>query len=78
MRKKWYSLSICSFIIALAIFVFSYFLYHYMGPDGKFISTYCETPEKPFVTLLFGIWGVTFLFSSVMSFLVANIFYPKK
>ena len=77
MRKKWNRLAVCSFAIALVIFVFTYFLYHYFGPDGSFGSVYQETPVKPFVTLLFGIWGVTFLFSSVTSFLVGQIFYTE-
>ena len=78
MKKKLFILSICSFILAAAIFVFSYFLYHYMGPDGVWTSVWSPTPGKPYVTLLFAIWGVTFLFSSVMSALSAIIFFPTK
>ena len=77
MRKKWNILGMCSFVISLAIFVFTYFLYHYLGLDG-FGTIYQPTPVKPFVTLLFGIWGVTFLFSSVMSLLVGIVFHSKK
>ena len=74
MKKKLYILSICTFFIALAIFVFTYFLYHYMGSDGQWLTVWQPTPGKPFVTLLFGIWGVMFLFSSVMSALSAVVF----
>ena len=78
MRKKFTVLGICMFIIALAIFVFTYCLYHYLGVDGRFTDVFSATPAKPFVTLLFGIWGVTFLFASVMSFLVGIIFFSNK
>ena len=78
MKKKFNLLAGCSFVIALAIFVFTYYLYHYGAPDGGFLTIYQETPAKPFVTLLFGIWGVGFLFTSVASFLVGNIFFSKK
>jgi hypothetical protein len=42
-----------------------------------FSAQWQPEPGKPFITLLFGIWGVTFLFASVMSLLVSWIFYPK-
>ena len=71
-------LAVCSFIIALAIFAYTYFLFHYLGDDGNFVSVFHESPEKPFVTFLFGIWGVMFLFSSLMCFLIGIIFGTKK
>ena len=77
MKKKCYLLSLCSFLVALAIYAFTYYLYHYISSDGSFDSVFHGSPAKPFVTLLFGIWGVTFLFASVMSLLVSWIFYPK-
>ena len=77
-KKKWNTLAVCSFVIALAIFVFTYFLFHHMSADGGFVDEYYELPEKPFVTLLFGVWGVMFLFSSVMSLVVGKIFFSEK
>lgn len=77
-KKKWYTLGSWSFIISVAIFTFTYFMFHYLGPDGSFGHLYQEEPVKPFVTLLFGIWGVTFLFASVMSFLVGKIFFSDE
>lgn len=55
MRKKCNTLALWSFAIALAIYVFTYFLYHYLSPDGCFTTVFQETAAKPFVTLLFGI-----------------------
>ena len=78
MKKKWNTLAVWSLVIALAIFLFTYCLFHYMSPAGCFAAAYRETPVKPFVTLLFGVWGVMFLFAAVMSHLVACIFGKKK
>jgi hypothetical protein len=49
-----------------------------MMPDGSFAAAYQTTPAKPFVTLLFGVWGVMFLLSAVISWVIGRIFYPKK
>ena len=78
MRNKCYILSVSAFIISVGIFVLTYFLYHYMGADGRFTAEFLTTPGKPSVTLLFGIWGVIFLFVSWMCALVGTIFFWKK
>ena len=77
MKKKWIKLSIWSLILALTIFVWAYYLYHYVTPEGKFTFVYHSTCGKPYVTLLFAIWGVMFLFGGVMSLLIAHIFYEN-
>ena len=78
MRKKWNTFAVCSFIIAVAIFVVTYCLFHHMMPDGSFVAAYQTAPAKPFITLLFGVWGVMFLFAAVISLVIGKIFYPKK
>ena len=78
MRKKCNILGVCSFVIALAIFVFTYYLYHHLSPESSFTAVYQTEPVKPFITLLFGIWGVTFLFASVFCPLVGLVFFRKK
>ena len=78
MRKKCYILALCSFALALAIYVLTFSLFHYLSPDGGFTTVYQETAAKPLITLLFGIWGVTFQFAGVMSLLIGWIFFPKK
>ena len=77
MRKKFYNLALWSFLTALAIYAFSYFFYHYFGPNG-FGTVFYETPTKPFVSLLLGIWGVTFHFASVMCLFIGKIFFGKE
>ena len=78
MRKKCNALALCCFVLALVIYVISYILFHYLSPDGGFTTVFQETAAKPFITLLFGIWGVTFQFAGVMSLLIGWIFFPKK
>lgn len=78
MKKKLRLLSLCCLALALLIFVFSFFLYHYLGPEGCFTPVKQSIPEKPLVTLLFSIWGVHFLFASVMCALINLIFFPEK
>lgn len=78
MKKKCTALALWSFAIALAIYVFTYFVYHYMGPDGTWVTVFQEEPVKPFVTQLLGIWGVMFQFAGVMGLLVGRIFFSEK
>ena len=78
MRKKCNLLSLCCLVLALGIFAFTFYLYHYCLPDGTFTNIFQQTPGKPMVTFLFGVWGVTFLFASVMSALIGRIFFKGK
>ena len=77
MKKKCCCLAIWSFVLALAIFAFSYILYHHLGPDG-FTAIRRSEPYKPMITWLFAIWGTQFLFAGVMSLLVGKIFFKEK
>ena len=78
MRKKCNTLSLCSFALALGLFAFTFYLYHFVTPEGTFTTVLQSEPGKPLITLLFGIWGVTFLFASVMSLLIGAIFFREK
>ena len=70
-------MAIVSFIIALAIYAFTYYLYHYLGEGGDFGKIYHDDPVKPVVTIYFGIWGVLHQFAALTSFLAGLIFFPK-
>ena len=78
MKRKFNILSVCSLVLSLAIFVFSYLLYHYATAAGTFSSVWHAQPEKPLVTVLFAVWGVMFLFAGVMSLLISHIFFSDK
>ena len=75
MKKNLTIFSACSFVLALLIFLFSYFLYHYTSPDGGFGSQWYPEPGKPLVTDLFAILGVHFLFLSIAGILARLVFF---
>ena len=78
MKKKLLILSAICFVLSLGIFWFTFFLYHYVDVGGVISPVPLNAPGKPFVTLLFGVWGTCFLFASVTSFLASFIFGSKK
>ena len=78
MRKKCFTLAIVSFVMALAIYAFTYYLFHYLGADCSFGTVFYSEPQKPLVTLYVGIWGVLQQFAAVTSLLIGIIFFPKK
>lgn len=73
-RKKYYILSSCCLVLALGIFFFSHFLYHYVTEDFTLSQVYLTEAQKPMITWLFAVWGVCFLFAAVFSFLLGLIF----
>lgn len=74
MRKKFRTLALWCFLLALGVFVLSYLLYHFTLPGGAFTLTRQPEPGKPFVTELLANLGVLFLFGSIMGLLIGNIF----
>ena len=72
MKKKLLRLSRWSFALALGVFAYSYFIYHYLASDGTITAVYQAAANKPVVTLLFAILGVLFLFTGVLSRLIVN------
>ena len=77
MKEKLKKLSLWSIVLALAIFVSSYFIYHYITPDGSLTTVFQEEPGKPFVTQLWANLGVLFLFAGIFCRMIAGIFYPE-
>lgn len=73
-RKRFFVLALCCLVLALGIFGFSHFLYHYVNADFSLSAVYLTEPQKPMVTWLFAIWGVCFLFAGVFSLLLGIIF----
>ena len=78
MRKKCNILAAVTFVLSVAIFAFTFFVYHYIGPDLNILAEYQKTASQPFLALFFGVWGVLFLFASVMSLLIGKIFFDKE
>ena len=78
MKQKLKKLSLWSLVLALADFVIAFVFFHFISPDGVFTPVFREDPGKPMVSLLFGIKGVLFLFSSMMSAIVNRIFFREE
>ena len=76
MNKKLLKLSLICFIIAAFVLAFDYFFFHYVTDTG-FTSIKQEEAGKPFVTDLIGQFGVLFLFTSVLSLIIAFVFKDK-
>lgn len=76
-KNKFLKLSLYCLIISVIVFIINYFFYHFVTDEGISL-TWNEEPGKPFVANLIGIFAVLFLFSSVISLLIAYIFYPKE
>ena len=77
MRKKFLKLSLFTFIITVFVLAVAFFFFHFITDDGITL-TWREETGKPFVTQLIGTVGVLFLFASVISVLIAFIFYKKE
>ena len=76
MRKKFLKLSVFTFIIALFVLAVAYFFFHFVT-DAGITLTWHEEAGKPFVADLIGMFGVLFIFASVISLLIAFIFCEK-
>ncbi len=76
-RKKLLKFSLCQFIISAIIFAINYFFYHFVTDDGITLTFHAEA-GKPFVADLIGQLGVLFLFSAIVSLMIAFIFCDKE
>ena len=73
-RKKLVLLSIVCLLLALAVFYLDFWIYHYITPEGTVSPVFRQEVGKPLITQLLGNLGVMFLFSSLMSMVLAIIF----
>ena len=76
-KKKLLKLSWITALIGLAVLLIAYFCFHYVTDDGITLVWHAEA-GKPFVTILIGIFGVLFMFTSVLSLLLAWIFCKEE
>ena len=76
MRRKWLKLSLVTLIVALGVFVLNYFFFHFVTDEGISLVWHPEA-GKPFVANMISVFGVLFLFTSALSFIGAQIFYPR-
>lgn len=76
MNKNLKTLSNHSFLWALCLYAFTYVTFHFITPEGSFTTMWQAQCGKPFIALLFGLWGTMFLFAGVISRMVAHIIFP--
>ena len=76
-RKKLLKLSLITFCIAAFVLAFNYFFFHYFTSEG-FTTVFHKEAQKPFVADLIGQFGVLFLFTSVISLIIAIVCYEKE
>ena len=76
-KKSLRKLSLVCLLIGLAIFLITYFFFHFVTDDGITLEWHPEA-GKPFVTDLIGQLGVLFIFASAMSFISSIIFFQNK
>ena len=78
MRKKCRTLALLLLVLAVATMALAFFMFHYLTPELTISPVWRPEPGKPFVTEMVAVLGVLFLFGSVMSLLVGNVFFPKR
>ena len=76
-KKKLLKFSLITFIIGICVLLIAYFCFHFVTDQGITLIWHAEA-GKPFVTILIGIFGVLFVFSSVISLIVALVFFDKE
>ena len=77
MRKKLFKLSWITLVIGLGLLAITYFFFHFVTDEGIALVWHPEA-GKPFVTDMFGMLSVLFLFGSAMRTLIALIFKEKE
>ncbi len=77
MRKKLLKLSLCLLALTAAIFLLSYFFFHFVTDNGITLTWHAEA-GKPFVAELLGDLGVMSLFGSVVSCMAAFILFERE
>ena len=76
-RSKLLKLSLWTLITALLLFVISYFFFHFVTDSGISLEWHPEA-GKPYVSNLLGGFAELFLFASVLTFMIAQIWCPKE
>lgn len=73
-KKNFQKLSLITLITGLIILIISYFTFHFVTDEGITLTWHPEA-GKPYVTILIAIFGVLFIFSSALSFIISLVFF---
>lgn len=75
-KKNFQKLSLITLITGLIILIISYFTFHFVTDEGITLTWHPEA-GKPYVTILIAIFGVLFIFSSTLSFIISLVFFKE-
>ena len=75
-RKKLFNFAFINFICGIFVLAVAFFFFHFVTDTG-ITTTFQQEAGKPFVTMLIGMFGVLFMFSSVTSIIIALVFFEK-
>lgn len=75
-KNNFQKLSLITLIIGLIILIISYFTFHFVTDEGITLTWHPEA-GKPYVTILIAIFGVLFIFSSAISFIISLVFFKE-
>lgn len=75
-KKNFQKLSLITLVIGLIILIISYFTFHFVTDEGITLTWHPEA-GKPYVTILIAIFGVLFIFSSAISFIISLVFFKE-
>ena len=76
-RKNLLKIFLITLIIGLGVLAIAYFFFHFVTDEGITLVWHPEA-GKPFVTDLIGTFGVLFLWTSVISLIVALVCFKKE
>lgn len=75
MKVLFLRLSLITLIIGLIFGGLTLYMFHFLDEKGKPTLTYRKQAQKPFVTLMTGIFATLTLFTSMLSLIVALVFF---
>ena len=75
MREGFLWSSLILFGIALAFFVLTFFVFHYLEQDLKFHKPFKKQPQKPFIANMLGMFGTFMLAGSVILFIIGLVVF---
>jgi multisubunit Na+/H+ antiporter MnhB subunit len=76
-KKNLLKLSLITAIIGVVVLFLAYFCFHFVTDEGITFVWHAEA-GKPFVTILIGIFGVLFMWTSTISLILALICFKDK
>ena len=68
-----YEIAAILFVLSVLLFIFDYYIFHYLEQSLRFGKEFHRKPEKPFLAFLVGMLAVDLLAASIV-FLLCGLF----